>query len=168
MTIHQADMIRGQESSGGRGKSWAGLVRRHGMAVLACEDWIPDGINVSDWLYTNSSLGKRQRQEMFVDAGETASQPEHLATAISNTDNDNDTQRPYRPAVHLPHKCHVWMIQALNEINHGPQHRKCRTFSSTYTLDTISDMHTTAGARIRAAAPKSHSSDHRSDRHVGL
>jgi hypothetical protein len=30
------------------------------MAVLACEDWIPDGINVSDWLYTNSSLGKRQ------------------------------------------------------------------------------------------------------------
>jgi hypothetical protein len=33
-----------------RGKSWAGLARRHGMAVLACEDWIPDAINVSDWL----------------------------------------------------------------------------------------------------------------------
>jgi hypothetical protein len=39
---------------------------------------------------------------------------------------------------------------------------------SSSTLDTMSDMHTTAGARFRAAAPKSHPSNHRPDRHVGL
>jgi hypothetical protein len=43
------------------------------MAVLACEDWIPDGINVSDWLYTNSSLGKRQEECLLMLGKEQAS-----------------------------------------------------------------------------------------------
>jgi hypothetical protein len=37
-----------------------------------------------------------------------------------------------------------------------------------YILNSVSDMHTTAGSRIRAAAPKSHPSDHGPDGYVGL